>query len=115
MCSTSRASTSSSSDVPRPACSASSERTASAISRRPPYPTAPLTGRPRQPRAGGRAAPPPAPGPGGEVGRRPRPAAGGLLGLLEDGDGLRREQAERADRVQLPAAGGGGGAAGGGG
>ena len=46
MCSTSITSASSSSVMPLPACSWSNERTASAISRRPPYPTATLTSRP---------------------------------------------------------------------
>src|SRR3954468_5549926 len=43
MCSTSRTSASSSIDVPREACSCSSERRASPFPRRPPYPTAMLT------------------------------------------------------------------------
>src|SRR5579875_3148053 len=46
MCSTSRISASSSIVVPRVACSCSSDRTASAISLRPPYPTATFTSRP---------------------------------------------------------------------
>ena len=34
----------------------------------------------------------------GQVDRRPRPVAGVLLGLLQDGDGLRRQQLQRAHR-----------------
>ena len=80
MCSTSRISASCSIDVPCAACACSSERTASAISRRPPYPIATLTCRP------------------GDVARR-------VLDELEPVRRGLRQQVEGADRVHPPATG----------
>ena len=83
MCSTSSESTSSSSDVPR--CGVLGQQRADGVGDLPPSPVA-----------------------DGQVDRRPRPVAGVLLGLLEDGDRLRRQHLVRAHRAHLPPAPGAG-------